>query len=500
MKDSDLLAYVDAELSAEEELIIDEELRAQPDLLHRIAELQRERFLMAETLIEAQAQTQQPLLETQTDTVLSHSASEPSIEILPNEKIFDAYTNNQLSRSQVKELEDQIQSDPIFEQELAEFYRHSFQIAEVMNTKQSQPVPNILNFPDSRAKPLITSSVSPKKTPWLKIAASFAIFGAGTWLLFQNLNPSHEKQSRSQLVSINYQVKIDNPVGEVAVIRGTGFSPISFEQTKISERLQEDSDILLNHGDTIITGSGQAKIVYDDGTTLNLRSYSQVKLAEFKGAKQVLLASGFVRADVTPQPSGKPLLIETPQIQIEVLGTAFILESSQDRTQLEMTEGSVKVEHLQSGYSSDLKAGEWLVAGKKGITFSGTKPQIVSFSLIDTKTKLALPDFNPITPDSVIKLSRIRNKEVTIRANTIPAIMYQVDLELNGPQGYPKIKWSESYFPYLLTKNMTESHWVDAKIYEPMSKLIPGTYSINAMAETPQKKKVTHKLRFYVRP
>lgn len=500
MRDYDLSSYVDGELSAEEERIVDEALRCEPDLLIGLAALHRERLLMAETLIEESIHSGQTQHNAEQESCASCSEPEPSAELLPNEEIFTAYVGGQLTKPQVQEVEDQIKSDPLFKKEFAEFCRHRYQLADVFNSEHSKPLPRTLHFPDNHIRPQPTQSNPKRSTSWMKIAAIFVVLGAGFWLVLQTLGPRHKGSPTQAISSAENNLKIESLIGEVALIRKTIEQPTSFGETRAEERLQAGSHIHLKDGDTIITGSGSAKVIYDDGTQLNVRSYSHVKFATSGRSKQISLESGLATADVTPQPSGQPLLIKTPQIQVKVLGTSLTLEASQDRTLLEMTEGAVTVKHLGSKDSADTKTGEWLTANNSGITFSGTEPRVVSFSFIDTKTKLPLPGLNPIMPGSVIKLGQIQGKELTIRANTVPKIMNQVTLGLKGPRGYPDIKQLENYYPYLLTHNKTDSHWVDAKVYLPMPKLIPGSYSIKAIAETPHNRKVSHTLRFDVRP
>jgi anti-sigma factor RsiW len=485
MKEHDLTAWLDGELSAEEEQLVELELTQEPQRLPEVTALIREQFLMAETLIEEA----KPMVSEQATDCLECEPDEPDASLLPNEEILTAYVGGQLTDEQAQEVEQQIKSDPVFKRELAEFCRQRFQLAEILEDEPTQTAAPILKFPAARTQAVRTrptvlaSSMAHKSgTPWLKIAAIFAILAAGAWFLTQQ----HLGDS-PQSVSVELKATMGEIQGDVVVLRNT-------------ERLKPDRAFQLMSGDTIITGSGQTMISYQDGTTFQIRSDSKAQFLDEDGAKQVMLTQGLASADVAKQATGKALIVRTPQLEVTVLGTAFLLESSQDQSRLDMTEGSVTVTHLHSGSTSGAKAGQSITASGDLLILSESKPRVVSFSLIDADSNQAVPGFDPILPDAALKLSELADRNLTLRANTIPKIMKEVKLKLVGPKGYPQLNQTENSFPYLLTENTMQRNSVDSEVYEPMPELIPGSYTITAEAKTDGEPSATHSLSFKLRP
>ncbi|MDX1680655.1 MAG: FecR domain-containing protein [Akkermansiaceae bacterium] len=485
MREYDLSAWLDGELTAEEQELIEQELAQNPERMAEVADLIREQVLIAETLTELAAQ--QEMLDCP-----ECEAAEPDVQMLPNEEIFTAYVDGQLSEAETREVEAQIESDPIFKRELAEFCRQRYQLAEILDkqvaetTKPTQSAAATLKFPAARNRPTLLASAQKPGVPWLKIAAIFAILAVGGWFLAQQYltDPNGD---RPQTASVELEASLNETQGEVVVLRDT-------------KRLQPHPSFQLMSGDLIQTGSGQTTVRYEDGTAFKIRSYSEARFSEENGAKQILLTRGLASAEVTRQADGKPLTVSTPQLEITVLGTAFLLEASESQTMLEMTEGSVSVDHLATSQTAKASAGQWLTAGPGGFTGTGNKPRVVSFSLIDTDTKQPVPGYDPISPNAVIPLSLAQNRPLTIQANTMPKIMEEVTLKLVGPYGYPGAKQTENYYPYLVTTNMTRSHWVDAKIYQPLPELKAGSYTITARAETSDRRTDSLSLEFKVQP
>ena len=488
MKDHDLTAWLDGELDDAEAQAVEQELAQDPQRLTEVATLIREQFLMAETFIE---EAQAASSDSPADCP-ECEAVEPDVSMLPNEEIFTAYVGGQLTDEQAQEVELQIESDPVFKRELAEFCRQRFQMAEILEgegAEEDQAAGRVLNFPTSapthagQGRSAIMESAKSGGS-WVKIAAVLAILATGAWFLAQEFlfGPNGP-----QVVAVELKATIGDPVGEVSIIRDSKQLPVS-------------DAFVLKDGDTLVTGSGKAVVIYQDGTSIQLRSYARLELNDEDGAKQLSLKHGLASADVTPQPDGKPMVIGTSIMDVEVVGTAFLLEASRGESRLEMTEGKVTVTHIATGRTSGAKAGQSITASADKVTLSDSKPRVVSFSLIDTETKQAVPGYDPILPDAAIPLSTVQGRQLTLRANTIPKIMDEVKLKLLGPKGYPQLSQTENFYPYLLTVNKSQNHWVDAEIYEAMPEWVAGSYSITAEAKTGGEDSTAHSLSFEVRP
>lgn len=100
-------------------------------------------------------------------------------------------------------------------------------------------------------------------------------------------------------------------------------------------------------GETVITAGDEDRVVlrYDDGTEIVLLGSSTLTIDRSPGGgKQLLLKAGLLKADVTPQPSGAPLWIVTPQARVRVLGTRFDLSADEHGgTRLDLESGRVEL-------------------------------------------------------------------------------------------------------------------------------------------------------------
>jgi anti-sigma factor RsiW len=495
-----LTAYMDGELSDEEQLLLEEQLRTDPELLLKMKIILRDELLFAEHFAEAWA-AGEPSQECSTpDRHSTRAASYTFLDALPNEELLTQYVGGQLTDEQERELEEQLNSSEILEKEFSEFCRQRCLIAEALGAADAIPKRRVLKIGPSPYRPPLMRPSKPRGAPWIRIAAAIAIMLVGGWFFNRSLDPFGQ-------IGIT-DTSSDEPIavmtvtqGEVAVIRrGTGTEAASrYSDLPAASRVGQGSEIQLHDRDLIVTGRGLAVVTYKDGTSVHVRSYSQASLSEQTGDKRLMLYQGFAKANVSKQPHGLPMIVSTPQAEITVLGTAFMLETSEVRTDLEMTEGVVAVSLVNSDKAVRVSAGETLTATDGQLTLSGQEPRVISFSLIDTDAKKAVPQFDPIEPGAIIELAQLEGKNLTIRANTIPKLMSEVILTMKGPNGYPELKQTEHYYPYLVTDNNTESHWIDATEYVPMPPLRLGSYTISATATHPRGKAATHTLGFEIR-
>jgi len=122
-------------------------------------------------------------------------------------------------------------------------------------------------------------------------------------------------------------------------------------------------------GDTLAVEVGQrlrlpnptasAELAYADGTRVTLSGAVDARLERSPGGgKQLRLDSGQASADVTPQPSGRPLRILPPTSRLEVLGTSLELSADPEATSVAVTEGRIAVERPSDGARVEVRAGE----------------------------------------------------------------------------------------------------------------------------------------------
>lgn len=114
-------------------------------------------------------------------------------------------------------------------------------------------------------------------------------------------------------------------------------------------------------GDTVGTtgATAGATLRFPDGTRVALGGDTTVTVSE-PGFKLLRVTRGDLSADVTPQPAGRPLRVETPDAVVEVVGTRLAVSSaaSGKQTDVGVSHGEVKVTDRARRDTVTVKAGE----------------------------------------------------------------------------------------------------------------------------------------------
>jgi hypothetical protein len=116
-----------------------------------------------------------------------------------------------------------------------------------------------------------------------------------------------------------------------------------------------------------LDAEGPVTVSWPDGTRLELLAKTQLRELSNKNGKMVVVVSGILVAQVAAQPADRPMLIQTPQAEVRVLGTAFRLSvdpSGDATTQVDVTEGKVRVKRNADGKSVDVTRGNQVIIGK----------------------------------------------------------------------------------------------------------------------------------------
>jgi ferric-dicitrate binding protein FerR (iron transport regulator) len=120
-------------------------------------------------------------------------------------------------------------------------------------------------------------------------------------------------------------------------------------------------------GQGILTeGTRSAAVVdYPDHTRLEIAGATIVsRLTDEKdrARKIVSLDQGSLNADVSKQPSGKSMMLRTPQAEVVVLGTRFLLSAEKESTRLQVEEGAVNFTRTEDKQSIVVRSGFFAVA------------------------------------------------------------------------------------------------------------------------------------------
>ena len=125
-----------------------------------------------------------------------------------------------------------------------------------------------------------------------------------------------------------------------------------------------------------VEADGPAAIKFPDGSRLELRAKTMIREISIKGGKTIDVAKGLLVAHIAEQPADRPMMFTTPQTEIRILGTAFLLSvdpESDGATQIDVTEGKVRVKRLADGKTVDVAKGH-LVAVAKGAGTLAAQP------------------------------------------------------------------------------------------------------------------------------
>ena len=194
-----------------------------------------------------------------------------------------------------------------------------------------------------RCKPRIKAGQSVKErtttVPFMKtitaVAAALLVIGGAWRLILQYGNVPTE----DNLASVDAR-------GEILLKRNNRSSVIT-------------GNAPLYKGDEILTDAGgHAVIRYrGEGTFINLRAGSSLVISERQKAKRFFLKHGSLSAGIAAQPSGRPLVIETPLAHVTVLGTRLNLRSRTAACVLKVTEGKAAVTRKADDGTVEVAAG-----------------------------------------------------------------------------------------------------------------------------------------------
>ncbi len=105
-----------------------------------------------------------------------------------------------------------------------------------------------------------------------------------------------------------------------------------------------------------------AILEFPDESILAVAGGTELKCTVDSEQKCITVTTGDLFAQVSSQPVGKPLLIETPVTTAEVLGTKLSLFASEDLTELAVLEGEVHLYRPADGQSVNLQSGQGVTA------------------------------------------------------------------------------------------------------------------------------------------
>jgi len=119
--------------------------------------------------------------------------------------------------------------------------------------------------------------------------------------------------------------------------------------------------VRLTPGDTLKTAAdSDVRLQYPDNTLIDVLPGSELMLLDLpkNQQKRLRLQAGALLATVVKQPANLPLLINTPQADVTVVGTVFEVRVKEAETRLEVKEGTVRMMRLEDRAEVNVVSGQ----------------------------------------------------------------------------------------------------------------------------------------------
>lgn len=111
----------------------------------------------------------------------------------------------------------------------------------------------------------------------------------------------------------------------------------------------------------VLAADGWASFRFHDGSIVTISGQAEVVLSD-RDQKRLLLRRGSFSANVEPQPTNSPMVVQTPAADIQVVGTQFNVMARATETELKVNEGRVNFLRLSDGKVLEVPSGYFAVA------------------------------------------------------------------------------------------------------------------------------------------
>lgn len=268
-------------------------------------------------------------------------------------ELIELYLQDSCTEKQLEQILDLVTSDEKFRAELAEAGRIQGLLNAVNHDNYEGLSQRVMrsagDMDETSLEDKILSSLElveakPEKKNakfnfilWAAIAAQIAI----VFVLFTFKGSENIETSLASLYSES---------GQAFIIRDGKELPVT-------------ASLRLKNGDELrVEDKGDISITWNDSTILKFKDKSEASFSVKDGAKLISFSSGKLQAQVTKQPEGKPLVIETPNSIATVVGTKFQLRVNKLETMLEVSRGAVELKRKANNKSVLVKAHEYAIS------------------------------------------------------------------------------------------------------------------------------------------
>lgn len=202
----------------------------------------------------------------------------------------------------------------------------------------------------------------------------------------------------------------DGP-GVVAVLRRVQGEVFVFSQSPADRTPAKPGRAILE-GQALLTEGPRSSVVldYPDHTRLEIGGDTVVRRLtdeKDKARKLVTLERGALVADVAKQPAGKAMLLRTPQAEVAVLGTRFLLAAETEATRLQVEEGAVNFTRIDDRKTIQVRSGFFAVAAPGKPLDPAPLPGGVRYLDIDLNAGVTSGDGEWTVEGRTVKQSRV---------------------------------------------------------------------------------------------
>jgi len=213
-----------------------------------------------------------------------------------------------------------------------------------------------------------------------------------------------------QAKALNASTTGDSPT-VVAILKKVQGEVYVFTQSA-ADRTPAKSGMTLVAGQAILTEGSRSSLVveYPDHTVVEIGGETTVSTLtdkKDKTRKLVTLDRGTLTADVAKQPAEKSMLLRTPQAEVAVLGTRFLLKAEKESTHLQVEEGAVRFTRTEDRKSIEVRSGYFAVAAPGAPLDPTPLPGGVRYIDIDLNAGVTAGDGEWTVENRVVKQARV---------------------------------------------------------------------------------------------
>lgn len=124
--------------------------------------------------------------------------------------------------------------------------------------------------------------------------------------------------------------------------------------------------MILRSGDRVKAPAGTVLVLEGEPSRCTFQTASSAVMRITNQGVCIDLENGGLEVEAAVQPAGRCLAVLTPEVEVTVVGTHFLVRASGRESKVDVGEGVVRVADLQGSRSADVKAGMSLAVTREG--------------------------------------------------------------------------------------------------------------------------------------